>query len=69
MVVAIDVEVLLEHLIGALSLAITLWVVTGGELEAHIKGFSKRAEEVGDELSSSVGGDVGRYTLLGEYME
>jgi len=69
LIVAVDVEVLFECLVRALSLAIALWVVTGCEVEAHIEGFSERPEEVGDELSTVIWGNMGGNTVLGEYMK
>jgi len=41
LVIAVDAEVLFECLVGSLCLAIALQVVTGGEVEAHVEGFSE----------------------------
>ena len=35
-------------------------------METHVEGFTKRPEEVGDELRTSVRGYVCRNTVLGE---
>ena len=61
-------EVLLQGLVGPLSLTITFWVITRGEMKGHAEGFSKRAEEMGDELQTSVGGDMTGNSVLGEYL-
>ena len=41
LVVAVDPEVLFKCLVGSLCLAIALRVVTRGEVEAHVEGFSE----------------------------
>jgi len=38
-------------------------------VEFHVKGLSEGSEEVGDKLYTSVGGNVGWDSVLGEYME
>ena len=40
-------------------------------MEFHVQGqgFTQGPEEVGDELRSSIGGDMGRNSMLGKYME
>ena len=43
-------------------------MITRGEVKGHIEGFSKRAEEAGCELQSSVRGDMLGNAMLGEYM-
>ena len=68
LVVTVDVEVLLEGLVGTLCLPIPLRVVSRGEVELHVKGFTKRAEEVGDEFQTSVGGGMSGYSMFGEDM-
>ena len=50
----VDPEVLFKGLVRTLSLAIALRVVTGGEVEAHVKSLSERPEEVRDELSTTI---------------
>ena len=37
-------------------------------MEGHSECFSERAEEVGDEFQTSVGGDMGWDSMLGEHM-
>ena len=66
LVVTVDVEVLLEGLVGMLCLPIPLRVVSRGEVELHVEGFTKRAEEVGDEFWTSIGGGMSRYSVFGE---
>ena len=46
-----------------------IWVISGGEVEWSVQGFTQRLEEVGDELQTSIRGDVGQNSVLGEYME
>ena len=50
LVVTVDSEVLFEGLLRLLSLTISFWVITRGEMQGHSECFSERAEEVGDEL-------------------
>ena len=38
-------------------------------MERHVQGFTQRPEEVGDELRTSIGGDVRRNSVFGEHME
>ena len=66
LVVTVDAEVLLEGLVGMLCLPIPLRVASGGEVELHVEGFTKRAEEVGDEFQTSIGGGVSGYSVFGE---
>ena len=37
-------------------------------MEGHSKCFSERAEEVGDKFQTSVGGDMGWNSVLGEHV-
>ena len=67
-VVTIDSEVLFESLVRPLGLTISFWVITRGEVQGHSECFSERAEEVGDELRTSVGGDMGGYSVFGKHM-
>jgi hypothetical protein len=60
LVVAVASEVLFE------CLAVAFWVVSGSEVEFHVEGFAETTEEVGDELGTSVRGDVEGYSVLGE---
>ena len=43
-------------------------MITRGEMEGHAKGFSKKVEEMGDELRTSVRGDMTGNFMLGEYL-
>jgi len=64
LVVAVDSEILLKCLVCPLGLTISFWVIARGEMQGHSKGFSEQAEEVGDELRTSVGGDMGGYSVF-----
>jgi len=68
LVVAVDSEILLKCLVCPLSLTISFWVITRGEMQGHSECFSEQAEEVGDELRTSVGGDMGGYSMFGKHM-
>ena len=66
LVVTVDAEVLLEGLVGMLCLPIPLRVISRGEVELHVEGFTKRVEEVGDEFRTSVRGGMSGYSVFGE---
>jgi len=68
LVIAVDSEILLECLVRPLGLTISFWVVTRGEMQGHSECFSERAEEVGDELRTSVRGDMGGYSMFGKHV-
>jgi len=68
LVVTVDSEILFESLVHPLGLTISFWVITRGEMQGHSECFSERAEEVGDELRTSVGGDMGGYSVFGKHM-
>jgi len=68
LVVTVDSEVLFESLVHLLSLTISFWVITRGEMQGHSKCFSERVEEMGDELRTSVGGDMGGYSVFGKHV-
>jgi len=40
LIVGIHMEILLQGLVEPFSLTITFWVISGGEVQLHIKGFS-----------------------------
>ena len=44
-------------------------MITGGEVEANIQGFTQRPKKVGDELRTSIGGDVGGNSMLRKDVE
>ena len=69
LIVAVDPEVLLKGLINTLGLSIAFRVVSGGEVESHVQGFSEGTEEVRDELRSAVRGDMTGNSVLGEDVE
>lgn len=66
LIAAINLEVLLKCLIGSFCLAIPLWMISGGEVEAHVESFTERPEEVRNKLGAPVGGDMGWNSVLGE---
>jgi len=68
LVVAVDSEILFESLVHPLGLTISFWVIARGEMQGHSECFSERAEEVGDELQTSVGGDMGGYSMFGKHV-
>ncbi len=49
-------------------LSVAFRVITRSEVQSHVKRSSKRSEEVQDKFGAAVGGDVGRNTMLGEYV-
>ena len=38
-------------------------------MEFHVQGFTQRPEEVGDELQTSIGDDMGPNSMFWEHME
>jgi len=58
LVVAVNLEVLFQCLVGAFGLSIAFRVVSRGEVKLHVESFSKRPKEVRDELRSTVEGDM-----------
>jgi hypothetical protein len=44
-------------------------MMSGGEVESDVEGFAKGAEEMRDELQTSVRGNVQWNSMLGEYVE
>jgi hypothetical protein len=38
-------------------------------MQSHIKGFPERSEEMGDELGTTIGCNVGRDSVFGKDME
>ena len=43
-------------------------MITGSEVELHVKCFSEGAEKVGDEFGAMVGSDMFRNTMFGEHV-
>jgi len=64
LIVAVNLEVLFQCLVGAFSLSVTFRVVSGGEMKSHIESFSEGPDEVQDELCSMVGCHVRWYSML-----
>jgi hypothetical protein len=58
LIVGVYLKILLKCLVHLLGLFIPFQVITRGEVEMDVKGFTQRMEEVGDELWSPVRGDV-----------
>ena len=69
LIVAVYAEVLFQCLVGAFSLSIAFWVISGGEVKSHIESFSERSEEVQDKLCSAVGCHVRWNSMLRKNME
>ena len=69
LVIAVNLEVLFQCLVGAFGLSVAFRVVSRGEVKSHVESFSERSEEVRDELHSAVGGDVGWYSVLRKHMK
>ena len=69
LIVTINLQVLLEHLVHSLSLSIPFWVVTQSEVEVDVEGFAQGAEEVRNKFWPSIGGDVRGDPVLGEHVE
>ena len=61
-------QVLFQGLIGSFSLSVTFGVVSGGEVELHVKCFSEGVEKLGNELGTSVGGYMFGDAMLREDM-
>ena len=69
LIVTVDSEVLFEGLIHLLGLAIAFQMIAGGEMKLDLKGLTKGAEKVRDELCASIRGDVRENSMLREDME
>ena len=63
-VVLLDAEVLFQGLVYMFCLTVCLWMVTGGEVQADPEKCAKRTEKVGDELGTSVRGDMRRDSVF-----
>ena len=61
-------QVLFQGLIGPLGLSVTFGVVSGGEVELHVKCFSEGAEKSGNELRTLVRGYMFGNAMLREDM-
>src|ERR1700691_5703759 len=64
LIIAVYAEVLFQCLVSAFCLSVSFWVISGSKVKRHIESFSKRSEEVRDELCSVVGGHVQWNTVL-----
>ena len=69
LIVAINSEVLLQCLVRAFCLSISFGVMSGREMKLHVQGFSQGSEEVRNELGTTIGSDVGRYSMLGKHVK
>src|ERR1700730_13624643 len=58
LIVAVTTEVLLQHLVSLFHLSITLWMISGSEVQSHIKGFAQQTGEAGDKLRVAVRGNM-----------
>ena len=68
MIIAVNAEILFQSLVSSLGLTITFGMIARGKVEFDIKSLSERAEEMGDKFWTPVGGDMGRYSVLGKDM-
>lgn len=68
-IVAVDSEILFEGLIDAFSLSVGLRMMSGGMVHANAKQFGEGVEKLGDEFSTTVGGEVRQSTVFGEHMD
>ena len=64
LVIAVNLQVLFQHLVHSLCLSVALRMITQGEMETDIKGLTKGTEEVGDKLGSPIGSDMGGNAVL-----
>ena len=61
-------QVLFQGLIGPFGLSVTFGMVSGGEVELHVKCFSEGVEKSGNKLRTSVGGYMFGNAMLREDM-
>ena len=61
-------EVLFQGLVRSFRSSVTLRMISGGEVELYVQGFSERTEEPGDEFGPTVGGNMLRNSVFGEHM-
>src|SRR6266571_8428593 len=64
LVIAVNLQVLFQHLVHSLCLSVALGMITRGEMETDIKGLTKGTEERGDKLGSPIGSDMGGNAVL-----
>ena len=64
LVIAVNLKVLLQGLVGPFCLSVAFGVVTRCEVELHVEHGPEQAEEVGDKFGASVGSDMGRNSVL-----
>jgi len=65
-IIDVDPQVLLQDLIQALCLTISLRVISGGEVLLDVEEMTERRPEVEHECLAAVGYNVGRCTMLRE---
>lgn len=58
LIIAINVDELLEGLICSLCLSVAFQVVTRSEMEVDVEDFSKGLEKMQDEFGTSIGNDI-----------
>jgi len=68
LVVAIDLEILFQSLIGSFSLSITFRMISRSEVKLHVQCSSEVPEEVGYKFCTVIESDVARNTMLGKDM-
>ena len=50
------------------GLSVTFWMVTGSEVELHVKCFSEGVEKAGDEFRATVRSDMFQNAMFGEHV-
>ena len=56
--ITVDAEVLFQGLVYTFGLTVCLWMITGGEVQADPEKRAKGTEKMGDELGTSVRGNM-----------
>lgn len=64
----VTTKVLLERLVGALGLAVGLWVIARREMDFHVKELTERPHEGRNKFRTSVAGNVLRDAMFGDDM-
>ena len=62
--ITVNVEVLFQGLVYLFCLTVCLGMVAGSEVQADSEECAKRMEKVGDELGTSVRGDMRRNSVF-----
>ena len=62
--ITVNAEVLFQGLVYAFCLTVCLGMIAGGEVQTDSEEHAKRTEKVGDELGTSVRGDMCRDSVF-----